>query len=221
MTISPDLVPSVTSRMVTINAVELNETVPKRGHVDFELPRDLHVAVDGAIITASSIRARLVDGRAQVPLPTVDADADPGDGLVLVRKSWAPEAYAVQVPAGTSPISLAALRPVDTAPVGSPRVWALTGAGVKVRYTASDQATGGTVTIAGGVATFNLDIPRGMPGGLGSIEQQADGLYRILDDSLPMTRDQLAVANGFYLLPGPPTSETTRNGLPIYWMGDA
>ena len=47
---SQDLVPSVSSRVVTIDATSMLEATPDGEHwVDFILPQDLHVAADDKI----------------------------------------------------------------------------------------------------------------------------------------------------------------------------
>lgn len=168
---SQDLVPSVSSRVVTIDATSMLEATPDGEHwVDFILPQDLHVAADDKIIMAGSERVTLSAGKGTIRLPTYDPDAKTVDGssdwVVLVKKSWTGQgcghgrgcgcggAYAIRVPVGTSSISLAdlpAVRPL------TPReqMYAITGASVSV----SVGSPGGSVTLDGGILRFDLSIP--------------------------------------------------------------
>lgn len=216
----PDLVPAVTSRIVTVDVVELGEEIPGTGFIDFILPSDLNVPADGKIVQFSKRRVTLVDGRGQVRLPTFDPDITSSDWTILVKKSWAPDAYPIRVPVGTGPISLAAL-PEVVVTTAMARVWTLNGVGVTVVGVGSAEDASGSVTLAGGVAQFTIRVQRGAPGLGGALEQTADGTYKVVTSSSVTSLDSVAAAMGFYLLPGPATSETTRNGLPVFWIDRA
>lgn len=217
---TPDLVPSVTSRVVTIDVVTLGEDAPAAGEVTFELPTDLHVAKDQRIIQDGRITVTLVDGRGEVRLPTYDPDAEPDGWAILVHKSWAPQPYPIRVPVGTAPISLAELQPV-TGGYTTTRVWGLSGAGLTIVPVGSDEGASGSVALGGGIANFTLRIPQGAPGLGGALERLADGNMRYVESSAGATVDTIAQAMGFYLLQGPSTGATTRKGLPVYWIDPA
>ena len=192
-----DLVPSVSSRVVTIDATSMLEASPDGEHwVDFILPQDLHVAADDKIIMAGSERVTLDAGKGSIRLPTYDPDAKTVDGssdwVILVKKSWTGKgcghgrgcgcggAYAVRVPIGTSNISLADLPTVRELTVRE-RIWAVTGASVNVT---TGSTAGGSVSLSGGILNFNLTVPSGEwdRGILSTGSNLADvlpGVYRI------------------------------------------
>lgn len=220
MTITPDLVPSVTSRPVTIDVVKLDERTPGDGFIDFYIPSDLRVPADGKLIQASRQRVTLVDGKGSVPLPTFDPDVADPDWVILVKKSWAPRAYPIRVPVGTAPINLAALPPV-TMTTAMQQFWGLTGLSVTVIGVGSNEDADGSATVSGGVGALTIKVPRGAPGLGGALEQTTDGTYKVVASSSTTSLDSVAAAMGFYLLPGPSTGETTRNGLPVFWIEKA
>lgn len=168
-----DLVPSVSSRVVTIDATSMLEATPNgRFWVDFILPQDLHVAADNKIIMAGSERVTLNAGKGSIRLPTYDPDAKTIDGsndwVILVKKSWTGGcshgrgcgcggAYAIRVPVGTSNISLADL-PAVRALTPRERQWAVTGAGVTI---VEGSQWGASVDLQGGVLRFVLTVPPG------------------------------------------------------------
>lgn len=116
----PDLSP-VESRVVEISAVEFTEDAPKAGTVTFTLPCDLRHAASGTIIAAGSRTVQLVDGRAALRIFTDSAGLTSdqisrrrGDTWsIRVKKSWETQPYPIRVPAGTTPISLAAIPVFD------------------------------------------------------------------------------------------------------------
>lgn len=221
MATQPDYVQTVTSRPVDIDVTTLGEDILDDGlTVDFYLPADIRVPAEGKIIRASQVRATLVGGQARVHLPTFDPDIADPEWVILVKKSWAPQAYPIRVPVGTTPINLATINPVEVT-ASMARVWTLNGVGVTVVGIGSAEDASGTVTLAGGVASFNLRVPRGAPGLGGALEQTADGTYKVVTSSSTTSLDSVAAAMGLYLLPGPSTGETTRNGLPVFWIEKA
>ena len=117
----PDLSPAVASRVVTVSAVEFTEDAPKSGHVSFTLPCDLRHAASGTIIASGTRTVQLVDGHAELRIFT-DAPGLTSDHIsrrhgdkwaILVKKSWESHPYPIRVPAGTGPISLAAIPVFD------------------------------------------------------------------------------------------------------------
>lgn len=196
---SQDLVPSVSSRVVTIDVTSLLEVRPTETdlYVDFILPWDLNVPADNKVIKASSVRVPLVNGQGEVRLPTYDSDAKREDGSndwgILVKKSWAvckghgPRcgcngAYMIRVPVGTSKISLADL--VSVRPLTPPEIqWAITGAGISITQ---GSQWGASVTLDGGVLQFNLTVPpggtswwKGLLGSSANPDTLEDGVYGI------------------------------------------
>ena len=170
---SQDLVPSVSSRVVTIDATSMLEATPDGEHwVDFILPQDLHVAADDKIIMAGSERVTLNAGKGSIRLPTYDPDAKTVDGssdwVILVKKSWVGKgcnhgrgcgcggAYAIRVPVGTSSISLADL-PAVRALTPREQQYAITG--VSVNVTTGSPASG-SGSVSNGVLNLDLRIPQ-------------------------------------------------------------
>ena len=171
---SQDLVPSVSSRVVTIDATSMLEATPDGEHwVDFILPQDLHVAADDKIIMAGSERVTLDAGKGSIRLPTYDPDAKTVDGstdwVILVKKSWVGKgcghgrgcgcggAYAIRVPVGTSSISLADL-PAVRALTPREQIYAITGASVTVTEGGS---WGASLDLSGGILNLGLTVPPG------------------------------------------------------------
>lgn len=215
----PDLAPEVPSRWVQIDVLRLMEDAPDGEHVEFRLAGDIHVPAAKKIITGRTGIAVLVDGQGQARLPIYDGTIQPSDWAILVKKSWAPEPYAIRVPAGSGPINLAEIPAVQGVASAS-QLWALTGAGLIVSTAGFAEGASGSVTISGGIATFRLQIPRGAPGlGNGAVEKQSNGQWMVVEKTSKTAQQWAAEAMGFYLEPGPPTDETTRDGLPVYFMG--
>ena len=152
-----DLAPSVTSRVVTIDVIDMQEGAPAGGSVDFILAADLHVPADDKIIQAGSVTVTLnAAGHGEVRLPTYDPDVRPDGWGILVKKSWAPHPYLIRVPAGdVTPISLADIEPVQEADQSTVQ-WLLTGAAVEV---VEGAAWNITVDVSGGIAKFKFTVP--------------------------------------------------------------
>lgn len=117
---STDYAPGVQSRVVTISAIEFTEDAPKAGSVTFTLPCDLRHPESGVIIAAGTRVVQLVDGEAQLrlftdsPGLTSDHITRHGDAWAIrVKKSWETHPYPIRVPAGTTPIALAAIPVFD------------------------------------------------------------------------------------------------------------
>lgn len=117
---TPDLAPAIQSRVVTISAYEFAEDAPKAGAVTFTLPYDLRHASSGTIIASGSRTVNLVNGQGELrvftdaPGLTSDRVTRRGDPwAIVVKKSWESHAYPIRVPAGTTPISLAAIPVFD------------------------------------------------------------------------------------------------------------
>ena len=162
----PDLAPSAPSRTVLVDAVQLGEDAPKSGHVDFTLLQDLRVLSTGRIIAAGLVRVHLSDGKGRVRLPQKSSavtDDCGDDWVILVKKSWAAQPYAIQVPAGTSDLMLGDLAPAR--PLNRrEQQWAITAASVSVETLPPGSNAGGTVTVNGGTLDFRLRVPRGEQG---------------------------------------------------------
>ena len=162
-----DLAPSLPSRTVTIDVLELDEATPAQGCISFVLPCDLYVAADDKIIQAMSKTVQLVDGKAVVSLPCFSSAAVSQDGrtdwAIMVRKSWHPDhPYYIRVPSGTAPISLADIGPVRVLQ-GREKSYAITNVAMHV----VSGPTGGTAQNIDGVLTFNLSLPAGPQGPIG------------------------------------------------------
>ena len=158
----PDLAPGAPSRLVLVDAVEVDEAVPTDGYIDFGLDGDLRVPADGRIITRSTRRVTLVDGKGQIRLPVASGAVadDAGDSwYIRVKKSWLDYAYAIRVPAGTGSVSLAHLAPVEELTAREAQ-WALRNASITVR----EGAAAGSVSLANGTLHLDLTVPRGLPG---------------------------------------------------------
>ena len=162
-----DLAPSLPSRTVTIDVLELDEATPAQGYISFVLPCDLYVAADDKIIQAMSKTVQLVDGKAVASLPCFSSAAVSQDGrtdwAIMVRKSWHPDhPYYIRVPSGTAPISLADIGPVRVLQ-GREKSYAITNVAMNV----VGGPTGGTAQNIDGVLTFNLSLPAGPQGPIG------------------------------------------------------
>ena len=162
-----NLAPSLPSRTVTIDVLELDEATPAQGYISFVLPCDLYVAADDKIIQAMSKTVQLVDGKAVASLPCFSSAAVSQDGrtdwAIMVRKSWHPDhPYYIRVPSGTAPISLADIGPVRVLQ-GREKSYAITNVAMNV----VGGPTGGTAQNIDGVLTFNLSLPAGPRGPIG------------------------------------------------------
>ena len=158
----PDLAPGAPSRLVLVDAVEVDEAVPTDGYIDFGLDGDLRVPADGRIITRSTRRVTLADGKGQIRLPVASGAVadDAGDSwYIRVKKSWLDYAYAIRVPAGSGSVSLAHLAPVEELTAREAQ-WALRNASITVR----EGAAAGSVSLANGTLHLDLTVPRGLPG---------------------------------------------------------
>lgn len=188
-----DLVPSLPSRIVTIDVVNEVEGAPADGVVTFTLAGDIHVAADQKIVQAraAGVRVPLVDGRGRVRLPAWSGPTR-GPWGIWVRKSWAPHPYLIRVPAGSSSIDLSQITPLMEAPVTVNPEFLVTGAGVEVVEGAQWDAT---VSVAGGVASFVFTVPPGAtPWARGSLSVSDvldslrlaahEGTYKINDGSM-------------------------------------
>ena len=149
-----DLVPSLPSRVVTIDVVAATEGEQASGTVTFTLLGDIHVSADRKIVKAEPVPVELASGEGSIRLPVYDGST--GDWAIAVKKSWAPYEYLVRVPAGQSSIDLSQIQPLTQAPAGVAAV--LTAAGVEIVEGAQ---WGATVTSSGGVATFRFTVPPG------------------------------------------------------------
>ena len=154
-----DLVPSVTSRVVTVDVADMTEGAPGDGSVTFILPLDLHVAADNRIIQAGSETITLANGHGEIRLPCYDPDAVTQDGssdwAILVKKSWQPHPYAIRVPVGTGAISLADLASVRPL-TARERAYAITGTSVQIVEGAAWNAS---VALLNGMLSFVFTVP--------------------------------------------------------------
>lgn len=162
----PDLAPAAPSRNVLIEAYPLGEGAPGNGTVAFSLLSDLRVLSTGQIIQASTVIVKLTDGKGEVRLPTRSASVtdDCGDDwVILVKKSWASQPYAIQVPSGTSDLNLGDIGPAR--PLNRrEQQWAVTAASLSVDTLPATSNASGTVTLTGGALDFRLRVPRGPQG---------------------------------------------------------
>ncbi len=107
-----DLAPSLTSRILTINIVDLAEGHWQRGEsVTLTLVGDIHVPADKRIIAGGKpVTVRLPHGRARIRVPAWTQAS--GQWVLEIKKSWAPYPYAVRVPPGAGEIDLSELPPI-------------------------------------------------------------------------------------------------------------
>lgn len=228
-----DRAPSLTSRVVTVNATDVTEGAPAPGHFTFSLPVALRVPKDDVILRPGGVKVRLVDGKAQVRLPVYSDKVQTVDGstdwVIIVTPSWGGGSYPIRVPAGTSAISLAdlpAVRPLTR----REQQYAITGVGVTV--TEGAQA-GGSASYTNGQLDLAITVPPFRPETVYPyIDQTADAraehyearVREDLDDRLEevTTAYELAVATGFEgtldewldSLVGPEGPESTVPGPP-------
>lgn len=156
---TPDLAPSLPSRVVTIDTTDITEGVPGRGTVTFSLPVDLHVPADGMIVQQTERTVTLSEGKGAIRLPVYTNSITTRDGstdwVVLVRKSWDQDGpYAIRVPDGDGPVSLASIanvRPLTQVE----RAYAISSVSLQV----TSGALGGYATADGGQLGIHLSIP--------------------------------------------------------------
>ena len=108
-----DLAPSVPSRIVTVDVIDMTEGLPAAGaKIDFILPQDLHATSDGKVLKAGTTTLELdANGHGEIRVPAYTAATRPDDWVLLVKKHWAPDPYPIRVPVGATKISLATLEP--------------------------------------------------------------------------------------------------------------
>lgn len=154
---SADLAPSVTSRVLIVKATDFTEGAPAKGTITFSLPWDVDVKPDGVILQAGSKTLDFDEtGQMQIRVPTADPDTNPTAWFLTVKKSWAPHAYAIRVPVGTTPINLVDVPIVQEVPAGTPAGVLLTGASATVKIGAAPDVK---TTVAAGVANFDFTLP--------------------------------------------------------------
>ena len=154
---SADLAPSVTSRVLVVKATDFTEGAPATGEITFSLPWDVDVKLDKVILQAGSKTLTFDEaGQMQIRVPTADPDSSPDAWFLTVKKSWAPHAYAVRVPVGTTPINLVDVPLVQELPAGAAPGFLLTGAAATVTLGAEADVT---TSVAGGIANFAFTLP--------------------------------------------------------------
>ena len=82
-----DLAPSVPSRIVTVDVIDMTEGAPAAGaKIDFILPQDLHATSDGKVLKAGTTTLTLdAQGRVLLPRPLRQAlGLGPGARLVAL-----------------------------------------------------------------------------------------------------------------------------------------
>lgn len=153
---SADLAASVTSRVLVVKVVDFTEGAPATGSITFELPWDVDVKADGVILRAGRQTLEFdANGEMQIRVPTADPDTNPEAWFLTVKKSWAPHAYAIRVPVGTTPINLVDVPLVQELPAGAAPGFLLTGAAATITNGPLDVVT----TVAAGVANFAFSVP--------------------------------------------------------------
>lgn len=179
-----DLAPSVPSRIVTVDVIDMTEGLPAAGaKIDFILPQDLHARSDGKVLKAGTTTLELdANGHGEIRVPAYSDATRPDDWVILVKKSWAPHAYPIRVPAGATKISLASLEP----PVevnDQMAQYLLTDASATI---AEGAQWGVNVQTQGNIANFAFTAPPGgSPGQFAllnassDINQLSDGQYRV------------------------------------------
>lgn len=159
-----DLVPALTSRVVTIKATDLTESYPGKGSVTFRLECDLLVAGASTIVQAGTWTVPL-DAQGQGQVDTLPVFV-PGQAItrqgeqtwwLSYSTSWhRPDcATRIQIPAGSSPISLAAIPPMQELRKSTQK-WALTNVQMIVK---EGSAWGATGSVNGGTLTITLTVP--------------------------------------------------------------
>ena len=155
-----DLAPSVPSRVVTVDVIDMTEGTPAAGAVvDFILPQDLHARADGKILKAGTTRLTLdSNGHGEIRVPAYSAATTPEDWVLLVKKSWAPYPYPIRVPAGTGKISLASLNPPLEVSDTMAR-YAITDATASAKTTTAGGVAATVKSVSGGIADFEFTFP--------------------------------------------------------------
>jgi len=110
-----DIATDIPSRVVTIHEVNFVDDSPREGTVTFTLPTGLRVPSRGIGIAAGSRTVKLVSGRGSIRM-FCESGEIVDDGryawVIQVKKSWESCPYYIRVPAGSGPISLAAIPPI-------------------------------------------------------------------------------------------------------------
>ena len=152
-----DLAPSVPSRIVTVDVIDMTEGAPAAGAVvDFILPQDLHAPADGKVLKAGTTQLTLdSSGHGEIRVPAYSAATKPEDWVLLVKKHWAPYPYAIRVPTGTTKISLAALTP-PVEVTDDMSKFLITAATATLQIGGVE---GVDVDVAGGIAHFDFRFP--------------------------------------------------------------
>src|SRR5699024_4955218 len=156
---SVDLAPSLPSRVVTVELIDVTEGRSVAGaEIDFFLPGGLHVPADDVVVQAGKVTLTLdAAGKGRVRLPAYTDAITPLDWVIGVKKRWAPHPYFIRVPAGSSTISLADIQAVQSLPQGVVD-WMITGASVTVTEGAQWDAS---LNLVGGILQLGLTVPPG------------------------------------------------------------
>lgn len=198
---STDLVPSLPSRIVTVNVTDAQEGEwASDQSIHFRIVGDVHVAADKRIVLGhDGVRLPLPEGRGQVRLP-VWTEAT-GEWAIEVAPSWTPHPYYIRVPAGTGSIDLSQINPLHPVDQAIAQ-WLLTNASI----TASEGAAwDASVSVAGGNAHFDFTFP---PGGTA---------YWRGGTGLPSGADIYSLETGVYSVWERPRA--TELGLPTETQG--
>lgn len=156
---SVDLAPSLPSRVVTVELIDVTEGQAVSGaEIDFFLPGDLHVPADDVIVQAGKVTLTLdSEGKGRVRLPAYTDQVAPSDWVIGVKKRWAPHPYYIRVPAGSPTVSLADIPAVQTLPQGVVD-WMITGASASVTEGAQWDVA---LSLAAGILKLDLTVPPG------------------------------------------------------------
>lgn len=154
-----DLAPSVPSRVVTVDVIDMTEGAPAAGaHIDFVLPQDLHASADGKILKAGTTRLTLdSSGHGEIRVPAYSPATKPDGWVLLVKKSWAPHPYPIRVPEGATKISLATLTPPVEVTDEMAQYLITDAAATITQGSQWDVST----SVSGGVASFAFTAPPG------------------------------------------------------------
>lgn len=157
-----DLVPGVTSRIVTVDATELTEGYPlgPEHWFNFALSDSLDDTSGGKIIAETSRKLHLVNGKTEIRLPTYDADAKTPDGTrdwtIIVTSSFG-YCKKIRIPAGTGSVSLAMLPNVEPL-TGLELQYAILNARVVI---VEGSVWDASVELDGGILTITFTVPPG------------------------------------------------------------
>lgn len=155
-----DLAPSVPSRIVTVDVIDMTEGAPAAGaKIDFILPQDLHATSDGKVLKAGTTTLELdANGHGEIRVPAYTAATRPEDGVILVKKHWAPYPYPIRVPAGASKISLASLdSPLEVDHAMAQYI----PTDATVRSITQGAQWGATAEVLGGIINLDFIVPPG------------------------------------------------------------